>query len=162
MPGSFISWFLVTTIDTTMEVYRISAVTLKVKDVRESCKFYSKLPGFTLVYREATDRFASFEVGKGTKMHLNLQSAGEISKVIPADPDSVRKDFGRIIFHTDDVDGLYRFMRNDSSISQAVLFETEPADAAWGERFFHLREPDGYQLSFAQPITKEIEKYYCE
>ena len=145
-----------------MEVYRISAVTLKVKDVGESCKFYSKLPGFALVYREATDRLATFEVGKGTKMYLNLQSAGEISKVIPADPDKARKDFGRIIFHTDDVDGLYKFMRNDSNISQAALFENEPADAAWGERFFHLREPDGYQLSFAQPITKETEKYYCE
>jgi hypothetical protein len=27
-------------------------------------------------------------------------------------------------------------------------------DAPWGERYFHIREPDGYQLSFAKPIKK--------
>jgi hypothetical protein len=33
-----------------------------------------------------------------------------------------------------------------------ILFENEPADAPWNERYFHIRDPDGYQLSFAQPI----------
>jgi hypothetical protein len=27
-----------------------------------------------------------------------------------------------------------------------------PRDAAWGERYFHLHDPDGQELSFAQPI----------
>ena len=27
-----------------------------------------------------------------------------------------------------------------------------PRDAAWGERYFHLHDPDGHELSFAQPI----------
>ena len=33
-----------------------------------------------------------------------------------------------------------------------MSFENEPTNAAWSERYFHIREPDGYQLSFAKPI----------
>jgi uncharacterized glyoxalase superfamily protein PhnB len=27
-----------------------------------------------------------------------------------------------------------------------------PQDASWGERYFHLADPDGHELSFARPI----------
>jgi uncharacterized glyoxalase superfamily protein PhnB len=27
---------------------------------------------------------------------------------------------------------------------------TAPRDAEWGERFFHLMDPDGHELSFAR------------
>jgi len=57
---------------------------------------------------------------------------------------------GRIIFHTEDVDGLYSHFKNDASISELVSFENEPT----GERFFHIGDPDGYQLSFAMPMPK--------
>ena len=30
--------------------------------------------------------------------------------------------------------------------------EAPPRDAAWGERYFHLSDPDGHALSFARPI----------
>ena len=33
-----------------------------------------------------------------------------------------------------------------------MSFENEPTNAAWSERYFHIREPDGYQLSFAKSI----------
>lgn len=42
----------------------------------------------------------------------------------------IRSDFGRIIFHTDDVDKLYSYLKNDTQISKLVYFETEPADAS--------------------------------
>src|ERR1700737_4496053 len=29
---------------------------------------------------------------------------------------------------------------------------TVPHDAEWGERFFHLIDPDGHELSFARPL----------
>jgi hypothetical protein len=28
--------------------------------------------------------------------------------------------------------------------------EAAPREAPWGERFFHLRDPDGHELSFAR------------
>ena len=34
-----------------------------------------------------------------------------------------------------------------------ISLENEPKDASWKERYFHIREPDGYQLSFAEPIA---------
>jgi uncharacterized glyoxalase superfamily protein PhnB len=30
--------------------------------------------------------------------------------------------------------------------------DTAPRDAEWGERFFHLTDPDGHELSFACPL----------
>ncbi len=30
--------------------------------------------------------------------------------------------------------------------------EAPPRDAAWGERYFHLTDPDGHALSFARPL----------
>jgi len=30
--------------------------------------------------------------------------------------------------------------------------DTAPRDAEWGERFFHLTDPDGHELSFAKPL----------
>ena len=49
---------------------------------------------------------------------------------------------------------LYRYLKNNETISEMISFENEPKDATWGERYFHVREPDGYQLSFANPIKK--------
>ncbi|MHC4164482.1 MAG: VOC family protein, partial [Planctomycetota bacterium] len=30
--------------------------------------------------------------------------------------------------------------------------EAAPADAEWGERYFHITDPDGHELSFARPL----------
>ena len=136
-----------------MKVYRIAAVTLKIRDMGKSCNFYSRIPGFKLVYGGARDQFTTFEV-ESSKMYLNLELADGIASN-DSEMHIKQGDFGRIIFHTEDVDGLYRYMKNDTAICEAVTFETEPADAPWGERFFHLREPDGYQLSFARPLSKK-------
>jgi hypothetical protein len=86
--------------------------------MKESSDFYSRLPGFKLVYGGAADPFTTFEVG-GDKTYLNLELANDPGK----------RDFGKIIFHIDDVDGLYCYMKNDRTISVAITFETGPADA---------------------------------
>ncbi len=128
-----------------MEVYGISAVTLIVNSMEKSYDFYSQVPGFRLVHGGATDEFTSFELSSGdTALNLQQNNSNENWKRAT--------DFGRIIFHTNDVDTLYRHLRNNRALSEQVFYETEPVDAPWGERFFHLRDPDGYQLSFAQPI----------
>ncbi|MFQ6025321.1 MAG: VOC family protein [Nitrosopumilaceae archaeon] len=127
-----------------MELYRISAITLFVRNMDISCKFYSRIPGFRLVCGGSFDSFTTYEVGKDTKVYLNLELVN----------DDRSKDFGRIIFHTDDVDELYTHMKNDNYISKLGSIENEPTDASWGERFFHIRDPDHYQLSFATPISK--------
>ena len=38
-----------------------------------------------------------------------------------------------------------------------VSMNFEPAkDAPWGERFLHVADPDGHELSFAEPLPARI------
>ena len=139
-----------------MRVYKISAVTLSVKNMEKSCKFYSIIPGFKVAYGgSSSDSFTTFEIGEGStyKMYLNLEVKRNIDSTIRHNSDKM--DFGRIIFYSVDVDELYSRLTNDASISELVSFENEPMNASWGERFFHMRDPDGYQLSFAMPIGRK-------
>lgn len=136
-----------------MEVYQISAVTLMVKNMEKSCNFYSRIPGFRLVYGGTTaDSFSTFEVGKNSDTYLNL----ELRKDDASSHENWKqgRDLVRIIFHSEDVDKLYSYLQNDANFSKLVSFENKPIDASWGERFFHIQDPDGYQLSFAKPIRK--------
>ena len=142
-----------------MKVYEISAITLRIMKMDRSCHFYSQIPGFRLVYGgSVNDVFSTYEIGdsNSSKVYLNLELFHQTNDqniqydhVIAA----ARTHFGRIIFHTDDVDKLYDYFKNNESISTEVIFENAPTDAPWGERYFHIREPDGYQLSFATCIT---------
>jgi catechol 2,3-dioxygenase-like lactoylglutathione lyase family enzyme len=54
--------------------------------------------------------------------------------------------WGRMIFHVADVDSSWRYLRENG-------FEpNQPKDASWGERYFHMRDPDGHELSFARRL----------
>ena len=55
--------------------------------------------------------------------------------------------WGRVIFYESDVDGLYARV-----IAAGLKPESAPRDAEWGERFFHIFDPDGHELSFAWPL----------
>ena len=132
-----------------MKVYKISAVTLLIKDMERSCNFYSKIPGFKLVYGGfPPDPFTSYEIGDNTSVYLNLE-------LFKTSTNSLERDFGKIIFHTEDVDKLYSYFKNNQVISQLIFFENEPSNASWGERYFHIRDPDGYLLSFAKSIKNK-------
>lgn len=142
-----------------MKVYKISAITLRIRKMDRSCHFYSQIPGFRLVYGGSfNDIFSTYEIGEsnGSKIYLNLELILPIND-LPIDDQNNQNNnvtvstehFGRIIFHTDDVDKLYDYLKNNESITSNIVFENAPTDAPWGERYFHIREPDGYQLSFA-------------
>ena len=151
-----------------MKIYKISAVTLIIENMKKSCSFYSQIPGFKLVYGGSSDdSFTTFQIGEDVpKMYLNLElnrtNNNHNHRMLRAAYDDnhrkQRQYFGRIIFHTKDVDGLYSCFRSNEHISNLISFENEPTNASWGERYFHIREPDGYQLSFAQPIADNKEK----
>ena len=127
-----------------MKVSKISAVTLLVSDMKRSVKFYSKIPNFKVVYGGSDAQFTSFLIDDTAKSYLNLKLNETYST-----------NFGRIIFYTDDVDELFAYMQDDKIISELGKFESKPQDAIWGERFFHMLDPDGYKLSFATPLGDE-------
>ena len=127
-----------------MKVTKISAVTLLVSDMSKSVEFYSKIPNFKMVFGGHDKEFTSFLIEDKTKSYLNLKLNETRST-----------DFGRIIFYTDVVDELFAYMQDDKTISGLGKLESKPQDATWGERFFHVLDPDGYKLSFATPVGDE-------
>jgi catechol 2,3-dioxygenase-like lactoylglutathione lyase family enzyme len=115
----------------------ISAVTLSVRDMARSVAFYRAL-GFEMRYGGGDASFTSFAVGRG---YLNLQRATPGA--------DVTSRWGRIIFHVSDVDAAH-----ERALSAGLSPEFPPRDAPWGERYFHLRDPDGHELSFARPLER--------
>ena len=127
-----------------MKVTKISAVTLPISDMKKSVDFYSKIPNFKMVYGGPDSQFTSFLIEDTAKSFLNLKLNKTHSP-----------NFGRIILYVDDVDEIFTYMENDETISELGKLESKPQDATWGERFFHMLDPDGYRLSFATPIGDE-------
>jgi len=126
------------------KVTKISADTLPISDMKKSVDFYSKIPNFKMVFGGSDSQFTSFLIDDTAKSYLNLKL--DVSR---------SPTFGRIIFYTDDVDGLFAYMQDDKTVSELGKFESKPQDAIWGERFFHMLDPDGYKMSFATPLGDE-------
>ena len=112
----------------------ISAVTLATHDMRRAVAFYRAL-GFRMKYGGEDASFTSFHVGTS---YLNLIAEPENRKWAW---------WGRVIFYVADVDALY-----DTAVANNLAPEAEPRNADWGERFFHLTDPDGHEMSFASPL----------
>ena len=108
----------------------ISAVTFAVCDMARSVEFYQKI-GFDLLYGGAGATFSSLKAGKA---FVNLS----------ANPGYQHTSWGRVVIRVVDVDGLHR------AFTATGLKPESPRDAAWGERFFHIHDPDGHELSFAE------------
>ena len=115
----------------------LSAVTLGTNDMAAAVRFY-RLCGFEMLYGGEDTGFTSFRAGSG---YLNLiAQAAEI------------RWWGRAIFYESDVDGLYRRL-----VAAGVQPQAAPRDAPWGERFFHVADPDGHEISFARPLDRPSE-----
>jgi catechol 2,3-dioxygenase-like lactoylglutathione lyase family enzyme len=115
----------------------IDAVTLATHDMARSVEFYRSL-GFAQRYGGSNAGFTSFHVGGG---YLNL---------IAQPHDREWSWWGRLIIHVSDVDAMYEL-----ALSHGLKPEAPPRDAEWGERYFHLTDPDGHELSFARRLDIE-------
>jgi uncharacterized glyoxalase superfamily protein PhnB len=51
-----------------------------------------------------------------------------------------------------DVDTLYA-----QALDHGIRPDTTPRDAEWGERYFHVTDPDGHELSFARPLSAKTQ-----
>lgn len=112
----------------------ISAITLATHDMAQAVRFYRAL-GFVMRYGGEAAAFTSFAVGSG---HLNLA-------VQPME--RTWSWWGRVIFYVADVDALY-----ERALALRLRPHAPPRDAEWGERYFHLTDPDGHELSFARAL----------
>ena len=112
----------------------ISAITLATHDTARAVAFYAALD-FVLKDGGATAQFASFHAGAG---YLDLTTA----------PGRNWSWWGRAIFYVDDVDALHQ-----RAVAAGLAPDFAPRDASWGERYFHITDPDGHELSFARPLS---------
>ena len=117
-------------------IQSISAITLDTHVMARSVEFYRAL-GFELRYGGAEAGFSSFTVGTS---YLN---------VVTAAPETEWSWWGRVIFYVEDVDALYA-----QAIAQGLRPAAPPRDAEWGERFFHIIDPAGHEISFAHLLAK--------
>jgi predicted enzyme related to lactoylglutathione lyase len=90
-----------------------------------------------MLYGGEDKSFTSFKAG-GNFVNLIAQPAGR-----------QWSRWGRVIFYHSDVDGLYARL-----VAAGCRIEAPPRDAEWGERFFHITDPDGHELSFAWPLNR--------
>ena len=114
----------------------LSAVTIATHDMARAVRFYAAL-GFVKRYGGDDAGFTSFHVGES---YLNI---------VLADPVTTWSWWGRTIFHVSDVDAQYR-----RALDAGLQPDFEPSDAPWGERYFHMTDPDGHEISFARPLSK--------
>jgi len=112
----------------------ISAVPRGTHDMASALRFYRAL-GFALRYGGESAAFSSFSAGNAC---LNL---------IAERPERRWSWWGRVIFHVPDVDALYQ-----QALQHGLRPDAAPCDASWGERYFHIADPDGHELSFATPL----------
>ncbi|WP_316238974.1 VOC family protein [Bradyrhizobium sp. SZCCHNR1015] len=118
-----------------MTIESISAITIATHEMARAVTFYRALGFDEIAHGGADTPFTSFRVGSG---YLNL---------IAMPQDKQWSWWGRIIFHVADVDAIYA-----KALGAGFTPSTEPRDAEWGERYFHLTDPDGHELSFARPL----------
>ena len=112
----------------------LSAITLATHDMARSVAFYEAL-GFVLTFGGPNARFTSLR-GGASYVNLTVVSTG-----------ITLSWWGRVIFHVDDVDQLHR-----QAVAAGFVPAFAPRDGSWGERYFHIADPDGHELSFAKPL----------
>jgi catechol 2,3-dioxygenase-like lactoylglutathione lyase family enzyme len=115
---------------------KISAITLATADMPRAVDFYRRL-GFEILHGGPEGDFSSFRVGDGY-LNLALRPGYEAGK-----------PWGRTIFYVSDVDAMHA-----AAIAAGLRPDAAPADAPWHERFFHILDPDGHELSFAKPLPR--------
>jgi catechol 2,3-dioxygenase-like lactoylglutathione lyase family enzyme len=116
---------------------KISAVTLATADMARAVDFYRRL-GFEVLHGGPDGDFTSFRIGDG---YLNLALRPGYSPG-PA--------WGRIVFYVSDVDAVHA-----AALAARLDPATAPRDAEWQERYFHILDADGHELSFAKPLPRQ-------
>ena len=117
-----------------MRIEKISAVTLRVASMRNSVRFYGDVLGMEVLYGGEDASFSSLRAKDAEYPILNLEQG----RSVPG--------WGRMIFYVADVDAFWEYLRGKGFNPES------PRDASWGERYFHMPDPDGHELSFARPI----------
>ena len=114
----------------------LSAITLFTGDMPASVAFYGVL-GLEAVFGGANSSFTTLRIADEQFLNLQLDHTW-------AQPERV---WGRVILWVDDVDAVY-----EAFLLAGFLPSMAPSDASWGERFFHIVDPAGHEVSIARRL----------
>jgi catechol 2,3-dioxygenase-like lactoylglutathione lyase family enzyme len=118
-------------------IEKISAVTFRVANMKESVRFYRDVLGMELLYGGEGAGFSSLRAKDAQSAVLNLEQGDGVTR------------WGRLIFYVTDVNAIWTHLKESG-------FDPEiPRNASWGERYFHMPDPDGHELSFAHPLRHD-------
>lgn len=123
----------------------INAITLRTNDMNASCDFYQNL-GLIISFGGPSASFTTMAPSSDSSIQHNVYVNLEYDKEWQFSRNNPAK-WGRVIFHVANVDEIYERASNTS-----IPTEFAPNDAPWGERYFHVIDPAGHELSFAKRI----------
>ena len=117
----------------------INAITFGVAEMARALDFYAGVLGLPVTYGGDAEPFTTLKLGSN---FINLFTHdGNIAF------------WGRVVLHVEDPDQIYRDLCaavTDGRLPKSCEPHAPPDDAPWGERYFHVNDPDGHQLSFAR------------
>src|SRR6266571_6616745 len=106
-------------------VETIAAITFRTANMKASVQFYRDVLGMELLYGGEQESFSSLRAKGSQSTILNLEQGDAVTR------------WGRLIFHVADVDALWAYPLEKG------FHPERPRDASWGERHFHMPDPDG-------------------
>ena len=115
----------------------ISAITLVTADMAASVAFYEVL-GSEVVFGGVEASFTTLKLNDGQFLNLQLDAMW-----VPAE-----RVWGRFILWVDNVDSVY-----DAFVASGFAPLMAPSDAVWGERYFHILDPAGHEVSIARQLA---------
>jgi catechol 2,3-dioxygenase-like lactoylglutathione lyase family enzyme len=118
-------------------VESISAITLVTADMAASVAFYGVL-GSEVVFGGVEASFTTLKLNNEQFLNLQLDAMW-----VPAE-----RVWGRFILWVDNVDSVY-----DAFVASGFAPLMAPSDAVWGERYFHILDPAGHEVSIARQLA---------
>lgn len=119
----------------TGHVRSLDAVTLCTGDMAASVAFYAVL-GAPIVFGGTDASFTTIGFPDGSFLNLQLDTSWVAGR-----------SWGRFILWVDDVDAVH-----DAFVVAGHTPTMAPSDAPWGERYFHITDPAGHEVSIARPL----------
>lgn len=117
----------------------LNAITLFTADMAASVAFY-ELIGMECEFGGPESSFSSLRIGAGTYVNLQFEP-GWIGSALP---------WGRFIVWVNEVDAIH-----DALLAAGHAPLMAAADASWGERYFHVKDPSGHEVSIARPLAAD-------
>ncbi|HEV8359160.1 MAG TPA: VOC family protein [Candidatus Thermoplasmatota archaeon] len=134
-------------------------VNLHLKDVGKTFEYFTEVLGFTPEFRVRGDAGKTVFAGVlwGPRGQGGRVILGDIHEALHGHYD--HGDFGKqmeehplgtgvvLYFHTRGVDKLH-----ERIVARGAMIDEPPTDQFWGERTISVLTPEGYYVSFAEPI----------